>query len=232
MEKNDNSRKRPAYHHGNLRRRLIDVAMEMVARDGPDAVNLREAARRARVSPAAPFRHFASHAELMTAVAAEALHRFGAEIESASAGAANPAERIRAIGVAYLCWAFNNPFFFEAISTRRIYDLDASRELTAANRAIQDRLDAAIAEGVDNGVVAASDAPQIRLAGRALVYGLARMRIDGQLSRWGVHETVALERAIATLDDFLVRYLRPAPPSIPRPSRSAARRRVAGPRGN
>ena len=46
------------YHHGDLRRVLIDAALQLVGEGGAEAVSVREAARRAGVSPGAPFRHF------------------------------------------------------------------------------------------------------------------------------------------------------------------------------
>ena len=75
------------YHHGDLRRVLIDAALQLVGEGGAEAVSVREAARRAGVSPGAPFRHFPSRDALMQAVAEEAQHRFGAEIASALAAA-------------------------------------------------------------------------------------------------------------------------------------------------
>src|SRR6202022_1928118 len=60
------------YHHGDLRRVLIEAALQLVADGGPDAVSVREAARRAGVSPGAPFRHFPSRDALISAVAEEA----------------------------------------------------------------------------------------------------------------------------------------------------------------
>jgi AcrR family transcriptional regulator len=76
-------RRRPAkrppalkpYHHGDLRRVLIDAALKLVEEGGAEAVSVREAARRAGVSPGAPFRHFASRSQLIAAVAAEAQRR-------------------------------------------------------------------------------------------------------------------------------------------------------------
>ena len=73
------------YHHGDLRRVLIDAALQLVGEGGAEAVSVREAARRAGVSPGAPFRHFPSRDALMQAVAEEAQRRFRAEIEAALA---------------------------------------------------------------------------------------------------------------------------------------------------
>ena len=78
---------------------LIDAALELAEEGGPEAVSVREAARRAGVSPGAPFRHFESRDALMTAVAEEAQRRFRAEIETAlaAAPAGDPLQRFRAL---------------------------------------------------------------------------------------------------------------------------------------
>src|ERR1700729_3361344 len=124
MAKSPTPRRRPAapkpYHHGDLRRVLIDAALKLAEEGGPEAVSVREAARRAGVSPGAPFRHFDSRAALMTAVAEEAQRRFRAEIEAAlKEPARDPLKRFRAFGLAYLRWAMQNPAHFEIISSGR-----------------------------------------------------------------------------------------------------------------
>ena len=139
MARSATQRRRPAapkpYHHGDLRRVLIDAALKLAEEGGPEAVSVREAARRAGVSPGAPFRHFDSRAALMTAVAEEAQRRFRAEIEAALAGApaGDPLLRFRALGLAYLRWAMKNPAHFEIISSHRHFDHDAAAALSADN---------------------------------------------------------------------------------------------------
>src|SRR5437879_8403525 len=112
------------YHHGDLRRVLIDAALQLVGEGGPDAVSVREAARRAGVSPGAPFRHFPSRDALMQAVAEEAQRRFRAEIEAAlsEAAADDPLARFRSLGLAYVRWAMRNPTHFGILSGRRFFD--------------------------------------------------------------------------------------------------------------
>ena len=68
------------YHHANLRKTLLDAAVALVGEVGPRAFTLREVARRAGVSHNAPYRHFSSKDELLTAVAltAEAAQRVSA----------------------------------------------------------------------------------------------------------------------------------------------------------
>src|SRR5215468_6749500 len=123
------------YHHGDLRRVLVDAAFELVGEGGAEAVSVREAARRAGVSPGAPFRHFANRDALLAAVAEEAQRRFRAEIERALARtpADDPLQRFRCLGLAYLRWAIRNPTHFEVISSRRFFDHDKSATVSADN---------------------------------------------------------------------------------------------------
>src|ERR1700737_2231106 len=115
------------YHHGDLKRVLIDAALGLVEEGGAESVSVREAARRAGVSPGAPFRHFPSRAALLTAVAEEAQRRFRAEIAAAIAEAPGDGlKRFRAIGVAYLRWAMRNPAHFEVISSGKSFDHGAA----------------------------------------------------------------------------------------------------------
>src|SRR5690242_7965528 len=105
---------RKPYHHGDLRRVLIEAALHLAAEGGAAQVSVREAARRAGVSPGAPFRHFPSREALLTAVAEEAQRRFRAEIAAALTAAPDaPLAQFRGIGLAYLRWAMKNPAHFE-----------------------------------------------------------------------------------------------------------------------
>src|SRR5579871_917651 len=123
------------YHHGDLRRALIDAGFRLVEERGVERLSMREAARRAGVSPGAPFRHFESREALMTAVALEAQRRFRAEIEAAlqESASGDPLARLRAFGVAYLRWAMRNPAHFEIISSGKLFDYDKSADLVRDN---------------------------------------------------------------------------------------------------
>jgi AcrR family transcriptional regulator len=80
---------RGGYHHGDLRNALSAAAAELAREGGPEAVVLREAARRVGVSPTAAYRHFENHADLLTAVKHEAL----ADLADALAAAVAEADR-------------------------------------------------------------------------------------------------------------------------------------------
>jgi len=193
------------YHHGDLRRVLIDAALQLVKEGGADAVNVREAARRAGVSPGAPFRHFPSRDALIQAVAEEAQRRFRAEIEQALADAPadDPLGRFRCIGLAYLRWAMRNPTHFEIISSRRLFDHDNADAVSRDNAALIDLTERTLAEAFAAGQLRSADLKRVQIAGRALVYGFARMNIDGHFPRWGVADADVERTAAAILDLFI-----------------------------
>ncbi|HMO49517.1 MAG TPA: TetR/AcrR family transcriptional regulator [Kiritimatiellia bacterium] len=106
-----------SYHHGELRKALVDAAAALAAERGPEAVSLRETAKRAGVSHAAPYHHFSGRAELLHAVALEGFRLMDAEMSRAVArkrrGA--PRERLAALGQAYIRFAAKNPHYFRAM---------------------------------------------------------------------------------------------------------------------
>jgi AcrR family transcriptional regulator len=193
------------YHHGDLRRVLIDAALQLVGEGGAEAVSVREAARRAGVSPGAPFRHFPSRDALMQAVAEEAQRRFRAEIEAALAAAApgDPLGRFRCLGLAYLRWAMRNPTHFEIISSRRFFDHDRADAISRDNAELIGLTGQTLADAFAAGQLRTADLRQVQIAGRALVYGFARMNIDGHFPRWGVAGSEAERTAEAILDLFI-----------------------------
>ncbi|MCC8984568.1 TetR/AcrR family transcriptional regulator, partial [Bradyrhizobium acaciae] len=169
-------------------------------------------ARRAGVSPGAPFRHFPSRDALMNAVAEEAQRRFRAEIEAALADAppGDPLGRFRCLGIAYLRWAMKNPPHFEIISSRRFFDHDRSAGVSSDNAELIGLTERTLAEAFSAGQLGRRELKQVQIAGRALVYGFARMHIDGHLPRWGVTEAEAEQMAADIVDLFIAGVARPA----------------------
>src|SRR5579884_1798861 len=94
------------YHHGDLRRALVDAARQILEKEGPSALSLRAVAREAGVSPAAPYHHFKDKAELLDAVAQEGWEMLHVAMAHAVEHAPN---EISELGVAYVCFARENP---------------------------------------------------------------------------------------------------------------------------
>ncbi|MER9233386.1 TetR/AcrR family transcriptional regulator [Mesorhizobium sp. M0622] len=197
-------KQRKTYHHGSLRQALIDAALAIAREDGVDQVTVREAGKRAGVSSGAPFRHFPTKTALMTAVAEEAMRRFRAEIsvELDRADQLDPLSRFRALGSAYLNWTINNPTHFEIISMRRAIDFDASETLVRLNEEIRGLMVQILEDARAAGQLRKTNIEGIPLQARALVYGLARMWVDGQFAQWGGIEKAELLMK-QSLDDFL-----------------------------
>lgn len=117
------------YHHGDLRRALIDAARRILESEGPGALSLRAVAREAKVSPAAPYHHFKDKSELLDAVAHEGWDELG-ESMAGNGRAVSDRERVNDIGVAYVKFATANPALYR-VMYERSRDKDALPEHVA-----------------------------------------------------------------------------------------------------
>lgn len=167
------------HHHGALRRALLDAVAEIVLDAGPDAVTLRECARRAGVSHSAAAPHFGDKRGLLTAFAVEGewrLERAMAEAVAALPEGADPAARLAATGRGYIAFARANPAHFRLMVRTDLLDREdpAWRASTAAAFAqLSDAL-AAAAPGLDE------RARRARLAlAWAAVHGFCTLRSEG-----------------------------------------------------
>lgn len=104
-----------AYHHGDLRRTLLDATLELIAERGVDGFTLREVARRAGVSHAAPYHHFADRAALVAALVEESFAQLDQAMREATESVKNARDRLARLGVAYILWAWHNPARFRVM---------------------------------------------------------------------------------------------------------------------
>ena len=111
------------YHHGDLSRALVLAGRRILEKEGPAALSLRAVAREAGVSPAAPYHHFKDKCDLMAAVASEGWHELSVAILEARAKARDPRHGLSEIGLAYVCFARQNPALY-----RLMYDSACDRE--------------------------------------------------------------------------------------------------------
>ncbi len=104
------------YHHGNLRQALVEAALTLIARHGPNGFTLSEAAKAADVTPAAVYRHFAGRDELMAEVARQGYDIFAALMEFAyNQGQPTALAAFEATGRAYLAFARKYPGHYMAM---------------------------------------------------------------------------------------------------------------------
>ena len=101
------------YHHGNLRDTLVSAGREILEREGPSSLTLREVARRAGVSHAAPAHHFPSLDHLLAEIAAQGFHDFVTTLGvAANLGNSGPSARLMAMGRAYIEFALCRPAIY------------------------------------------------------------------------------------------------------------------------
>ncbi|MCU0910086.1 MAG: TetR/AcrR family transcriptional regulator [Rhodobacteraceae bacterium] len=107
---------RTAYHHGDLRAQLIEAVRDLVERHGPDGFSVAEAARRAGVSSAAPYKHFKDRPEILRGVVSEAMDRLRAGMEAGAAAYPHGSiEAVAAVGRAYVSFARAEPGVFRLV---------------------------------------------------------------------------------------------------------------------
>jgi AcrR family transcriptional regulator len=165
----NDERTRP-YHHGNLQRALIDAALTAVAEQGPAALSLRDVARRAGVSHAAPTHHFRNKAGLLTAIAAEGWNLLADALEQAQREAGFGAQ-----GVAYVLFATRHPAHFAVMRAPDLLHHDDPSLVVARERAGEQ-----LRKGTSETDPTSDDRGR-RLAAWALVHGLASLLLEGNI---------------------------------------------------
>jgi AcrR family transcriptional regulator len=159
------------YHHGDLRRALLVSAAEAIAESGPAALSLRDLARRAGVSHAAPAHHFGDKAGLLAALATEGYDRLADALNQARERTGSLLE----IGVAYVKFAVDNRAHFDVMFRPDLYSA-GDGELAAAQGRASDALAAGVATQVSpaEGFLAGMSAWSI-------VHGFATLWLSGAL---------------------------------------------------
>lgn len=169
----DSKHGKKPYHHGHLDDALVELALEVVLRDGPDAVSMRELAKQVGVSPAAPYRHFPDKSALLAAVAERGFEELEGRFEQVSRGGG---QEIEDLGQAYIRFAQDRPALFRLMFGRRQFEW-TGKERVPADRTF-DRLMGAVRARLG----ADSTEPAVRegaYAAWCLIHGAAMLTIDG-----------------------------------------------------
>jgi AcrR family transcriptional regulator len=210
---------RAGYHHGDLPNALADAATDLARGGGPEAVVLREAARRVGVSAAAAYRHFVGHGELLQAVKQRAIEALADAMADGLAGgepladpAAEALRRFRNLGLAYVGFARADPGLFHTAFCRPDSGPATAAavpgEVTAriaATRPYQ-ILSQSLDELVAAGLLGEEQRTVAPIAFWAAVHGLATLLVDGPLA--ALPEAEQARAAERTLD-ILIDGIRP-----------------------
>lgn len=178
------SKRRPArkgryqYHHGDLRRALVQEAARTIDREGVAGLTLRAVGQRLGVSRTALYRHFADKSALVAAVGLEGFRAFHAVMRAA--GGERP-EGFAAMGRAYVEFARTHPAHYRVMFGGFLEGCRSEPELETEARASFQLLVDALAGLQRRGLVVDDDPEKMARYVWAIVHGLAMLIIDGQL---------------------------------------------------
>ncbi|MDW3688551.1 TetR/AcrR family transcriptional regulator [Cupriavidus sp. CV2] len=160
--------------------RLCTVAERRFAEGGVASVSMRQLAEELGCSPMTPYRYFKDKDDILAAVRTAAFDRFAATLEAAGASVAEPRERARAVGEAYLAFAFAEPNAY-----RLMFDMtqpgddrypDLERAGSRARRTMSAHLETMVERGLIHG-----DPQVLSYVIWASIHGLVMLRLAGKL---------------------------------------------------
>lgn len=174
---------RTTYHHGQLRPALLKEARALLDAGGPEAISLREIARRSGVSPTAAYRHFRDKDSLLAAIAVEGFLKFSAALRASMAGG----KPFASMGRAYIEFALAQPGLFRLMFGPLIRERERFPELAVASAKAFEAL-----RGGASTTLASpeADIDAAALRAWALVHGLAHLLLDGVFDRASAGEMI------------------------------------------
>jgi len=190
-------KRRNQYHHGDLRRALVQEAVQTIDRDGVAGLTLRQVGERLGVSRTALYRHFADKSALLAAVGLEGFRAFRAAMMAVGS------DGFEAMGRAYVAFARTHPAHYRVMFGGFLEGCRSEPELETEAKASFQLLVDALAGLQARGLLRDDDAEQMARFVWAIVHGIAMLAIDGQL---GAHDPmIDVEYAIGRLATGLAR---------------------------
>ncbi len=176
------SPKKNTYHHGDLRRRLIRTAEDLIAKQGMDAVTMRLLSRKIGVSHTAAYRHFRDKSELLCALAENGFLELEKRFQGLSPDLREkPLEWIAALGKTYIDFALENPSRYRTMFGDVLMNERQRPQLNQAVSRAFAHLLSAIEQGQQSGVFRSGNPQELASMSWSMVHGFSHLAIDGQL---------------------------------------------------
>lgn len=197
---------RKSYHHGDLKNALIKAGIEILSKEGVNGLSLRKAARKAGVSHAAPYAHFADKQALIAAIALDGYNQIHAHIEEVLVLYPNePLKQLLQLAWAYMQFGLASPAHYKItfsglIENEKNYPelVEVTRKsLAAVQKIITDCQSAGILKASEN----AAEVDAISLWG--LIHGLVSLVIEGQVPSNLLKRTQPKELVIAAFQQVV-----------------------------
>jgi AcrR family transcriptional regulator len=181
------------YHHGDLRNTLLEAARELANEVGVDNFTLREVARRANVSPAAPYHHFVDKQDLIRALAIEAFRKLTNALNAAKQKKHSPLEQLEQIGIAYVMFAYDHHAEFRFMFRRELCAAIGEPDpLEVAGIDAQSVLYKAILEAQAAKQITQTDAKALALTLWSVVHGLSTIILESPISKTTTTKTAKI----------------------------------------
>lgn len=184
------TRQRSSYHHGDLRRAILEATTTLVRREGLDALTLRKVASEIGVSAPAVYHHFPSKTHLIAGAAGAAFDRLDAILNAAEhAIVGSAARRLEALGVAYVRFALEQPGDFRLVFGAHVAALELGTHdcVRVPGRAAKTRIREAVSDAIAE-VGSSMDAEDAMAIIWAQLVGIAALIAERELGPYGTVE--------------------------------------------
>lgn len=188
-----------AYHHGNLRRVLIDTAVHLISEQGAEALSLRKIAKRAGVSHAAPYRHFKDKNAILAAVARQGFDMMlKTTQERIARNHGTELDHFAICGLSYIDFALHYPSHYRVMFGTRTDDSYFTKEFIPESIPVFQLLQDKIMVCQNKGLLKSGDPGEMALAAWSIVHGFAMLRIDHHIQEQKMDEKKlrALQRTV------------------------------------
>lgn len=170
------------YHHGDLRNALIQAGQELLAEEGIGGLELRKVARRAGVSHAAPYRHFADKQALLAAIAETGFQQLGTAIQTAVAHAPDDVwAQLEQTGLTYVRFARDHPALIREMFSGLGIDREAFPTLYATSKAAFWQIAEVIRRGQEQHLITERDPNEQTFVLWSTIHGLAMLLVENQI---------------------------------------------------
>lgn len=185
----------------DFRERLCEAAETLFAERGPDAVTMRQLAAELGVSPMTPYRYFHDKDDILAAIRTNGFNRFAEALETARNGAEGARARGKAVGEAYVTFAFEHPHSYKLMFDLNQPHVEKYPALVTAGKRAHETMTGYVNDAFSEGIMS-GDAEEIGLMFWASVHGAVVLELAGMLPPGGAR---ALQKK---LDSTLARGLR------------------------
>lgn len=122
-----------SYHHGDLKRELMEKGLVLISKYGEDKLSLRKLAAECGVSNAAPYAHFKNKEELISEIQSYVMKQFTSELEKVLEKYSDSKEVFIMLGKAYVMFFYKNPLYFNFLFSRKNIKVEISLDKTGNN---------------------------------------------------------------------------------------------------